>query len=144
MRCVTVWYDTMLASIFVFQIFLTYFCFSLIDCNSIKLKTLTQTQTVVFTHILRVWPAVKVTCSRFVVDSPHRPNYYRLQGKVMFPQVSVCPQSASWIQVHCSALLQRGRYASYWNAFLLHILRKMCLKIITHDETFLIAIVGCK
>ena len=31
----------------------------------------------------------------------------------------VCPQSASWLLVHCSALLWRGRYASYWNAFLL-------------------------
>ena len=29
-----------------------------------------------------------------------------------------CPQSASWLLVHCSSLLQRGRYASYWNAFL--------------------------
>ena len=37
----------------------------------------------------------------------------------MFSQVSVCPQSASWILVHCSALLRRGRYAFYWNAFLL-------------------------
>ena len=40
------------------------------------------------------------------------------KGKVMFSQVSVCPQSASWLIVHCSALLRRGRYASYWNAFL--------------------------
>ena len=37
----------------------------------------------------------------------------------MFSQLSVCPQSASWILVHCSALLQHGQYASYWNAFLL-------------------------
>ena len=44
---------------------------------------------------------------------------YRPQGKVMFSRVSVCPRSASWILVHCSALLHRGRYASYWNAFLL-------------------------
>ena len=36
----------------------------------------------------------------------------------MFSQVSICPQSASWILVHCSALLRRGQYASYWNAFL--------------------------
>ena len=43
---------------------------------------------------------------------------YRPQGKVMFSQVSVCPQSASWILAHCLTLLQRGRYASYWNAFL--------------------------
>ena len=35
----------------------------------------------------------------------------------MFSQVSVCPQLASWILVHCSALLRRGQYASYWNAF---------------------------
>ena len=46
-------------------------------------------------------------------------NFYRPQGRVMFSQVSVCPQLASWILVHCSALLQHGRYASYWNAFLL-------------------------
>ena len=43
---------------------------------------------------------------------------YRPQGKVMFSQVSVCPQSASWTLAHCSALLRCGRYASYWNAFL--------------------------
>ena len=34
----------------------------------------------------------------------------------MFSQVSVCPQSASWIPAHCSALLKCGRYASYWNS----------------------------
>ena len=39
------------------------------------------------------------------------------KGKVMFSQVSVCPRSASWLLVHCSAL-RRGRYASYSNAFL--------------------------
>ena len=44
---------------------------------------------------------------------------YWPQGKVMFSNVSVCPQSASWILVHCSALLWPGRYASYSNAFLL-------------------------
>ena len=33
-------------------------------------------------------------------------------------QVSACPQSASWLLVHCLDLLQCGRYASYWNAFL--------------------------
>ena len=44
---------------------------------------------------------------------------YRPQGKVMFSQASViCPQSASWQLGHCSSLLQRGRYVSYWNAFL--------------------------
>ena len=36
----------------------------------------------------------------------------------MFSHVSVCQQSASWILGHCSALLRRGWYASYWNAFL--------------------------
>ena len=36
----------------------------------------------------------------------------------MFSQVSVCPQSTTKILVHRSALLWRGRYASYWNAFL--------------------------
>ena len=31
----------------------------------------------------------------------------------------VCPsQLASWLLGHCSSLLRRGRYASYWNAFL--------------------------
>ena len=30
---------------------------------------------------------------------------YRPQGKVIFSQVSVCPQSASWLLVHCSTLL---------------------------------------
>ena len=44
--------------------------------------------------------------------------FYRPKGKVMFSQVSVCSQSASRMLVHCSALLRRGRYASYWNAFL--------------------------
>ena len=46
-------------------------------------------------------------------------HFYRPQGKVVFSQVSVCPQSVSWILVHCSALLQCSRYTSYWNAFLL-------------------------
>ena len=39
------------------------------------------------------------------------------KGKVMFSQV-FCSQSASWLLVHCSSLLWRGRYASSWNAFL--------------------------
>ena len=39
------------------------------------------------------------------------------KGKVMFSQVSVCPQSASWLLVHYSALLRRRHHASYWNAF---------------------------
>ena len=47
-----------------------------------------------------------------------RPLYYRPQGKVMFSQVSVCPQSASRLPVNCLIFLRRGRYASYWNAFL--------------------------
>ena len=36
----------------------------------------------------------------------------------MFSQVSVCPQSASLLLVHCWALLWRGGYASDWNAVL--------------------------
>ena len=44
---------------------------------------------------------------------------YQSQGKVMFLQVSVCPQSASFLISHCSSLLQRGRCSSYWNALLL-------------------------
>ena len=36
------------------------------------------------------------------------------KGKAM----SVCPQSASCLLVHYSALLRCDRYASYWNAFL--------------------------
>ena len=46
--------------------------------------------------------------------------HYRLQGKVMFSQASVCPQSTSLLLGHCSSLLQHGRYTSYWNAFLFH------------------------
>ena len=38
---------------------------------------------------------------------------YWSQGKVMFS-----PQLVWWLLGHCSSLLQRGRYASYWNAFL--------------------------
>ena len=56
-------------------------------------------------------------------------HFYRPQGKVMFSRVSVCPQSASRLPVHCSALpnckyllmrpfLRRGWYASYWKVFL--------------------------
>ena len=40
------------------------------------------------------------------------------KGKVIFSQVFVCPQSASWLHDHCSTLLWCGRNASYWNAFL--------------------------
>ena len=47
------------------------------------------------------------------------------KGKVMFLQVFVCPQWASWLLVHCWSLLSRGRYASYWNAFLFH---RQCAK----------------
>ena len=36
------------------------------------------------------------------------------KGKVMFSQVFVCPQSASWLLIHCLALLRRGQFASYW------------------------------
>ena len=32
---------------------------------------------------------------------------------------SFCSQPALWLLSHCSSLLRRGRYASYWNAFLL-------------------------
>ena len=41
------------------------------------------------------------------------------KGKIKFSQVFVCPQLASWLLIHCSALLWRGWYASYSNAFLL-------------------------
>ena len=34
--------------------------------------------------------------------------FYRPEGKVMFSQVFVCPQSASWLLVHCSSLLPRA------------------------------------
>ena len=37
----------------------------------------------------------------------------------MFSWMSVCPQLASWLIGHYSFLLRCGRYASYWNAFLL-------------------------
>ena len=47
-----------------------------------------------------------------------RSYFYRPQVKVMFSQLPVCPQSVSWLLVHCSAFLQRGWYASYWNAVL--------------------------
>ena len=44
-------------------------------------------------------------------------HLYRPQGEDnVF--TGVCPQSASWLLVHCSALLQWFRYASYWNTFL--------------------------
>ena len=51
------------------------------------------------------------------------------KGKVMFSQVSVCRQSATWLLGHRPSLLRRGRsasywrsrYASYWNTFLLSI-----------------------
>ena len=52
----------------------------------------------------------------------------RPQGKVMFSQVSVCPQSASWLFGHWSSLLRRGWYATYWNAFLLF--KNVCSNII--------------
>ena len=31
--------------------------------------------------------------------------FYRPEGKVMFSQVFVCSQSASWLLVHCSSLV---------------------------------------
>ena len=45
----------------------------------------------------------------------------------MFSQVSVCPQSASWILAHCSALLQRGRYSGILECFHVYI----CHNVIT-------------
>ena len=45
-------------------------------------------------------------------------NFYRPQMKVMFSEMSVCPQAGTWILVCCFGSLRRGRYASYWNAFL--------------------------
>ena len=57
--------------------------------------------------------------ARYVLPKNSCTYIYGPQDKVMFSQVSVCPQSASWILVHCSAMLRRGRYTSYWNAFLL-------------------------
>ena len=38
----------------------------------------------------------------------HTHTKLRPQGKVTFSQVSVCPQSASWILVHCSVPLRCG------------------------------------
>ena len=64
-------------------------------------------------------------------------DYYRPQKKVMFSQVSVCPQSASWLLVHCLALSRRGRYASYWNAFLLHTVLASVQKQMTCRNVFL-------
>ena len=59
---------------------------------------------------------VKVFCGQCRILSQF--DFYRPQGKVIFSQVSVCPQSGSWLLVHCSTLLQHARYASYWNAVL--------------------------
>ena len=39
------------------------------------------------------------------------------KGNVIFLQVFVCSQSASWLLVHCLFLLLYGQYVSYWNAF---------------------------
>ena len=39
---------------------------------------------------------------------------------------SFCSQSASWLLGLCSSLLQCGRYASYWNVFLLPPATKLC------------------
>ena len=47
--------------------------------------------------------------------------FYRPWGKVMFSQVSVCPQSASWLLGHCSSLLWRGRYASLLECILVRV-----------------------
>ena len=35
------------------------------------------------------------------------------KGKVMFSQVSICSQSASWLLVHCSAMLSRFVFNFY-------------------------------
>ena len=41
------------------------------------------------------------------------------KGRYCFHRrLSFCPQSASWLLDHCWSLLQHGRYASCWNAFL--------------------------
>ena len=37
---------------------------------------------------------------------------------------SFCSESTSWLLSPCSSLLQRGRYASYWNAFLFNLLQR--------------------
>ena len=42
---------------------------------------------------------------------------------------SFCSQSASWLLGHCSSLLRRGRYASYWKAFLCKFLSSETTKI---------------
>ena len=47
----------------------------------------------------------------FITDHKGRSCFHR--------HLSFYLQSASWLLVHCSSLLRRGRYASYWNAFLL-------------------------
>ena len=36
-----------------------------------------------------------------IPKTPIIENYYRPQGKVMFSQASVCPQSVSWLFGHC-------------------------------------------
>ena len=61
--------------------------------------------------------------------------FYRPQGKVMFSQVSVYPQLASRLQVHCSAFLRRGRYGSYWNAFLLSLISMNSVKTFREKST---------
>ena len=51
------------------------------------------------------------------------------KDKVMFSQMFVCPQSASWLLAHCSDLLRRGRHESYWNAFLLKLILNFFFRI---------------
>ena len=59
------------------------------------------------------------------------------KGKVMFSQVFVCPQSASWLLIHCLALLRRGQYASYWNAFLFFMQPSLCFLDISQPLMYL-------
>ena len=50
------------------------------------------------------------------------------KGKVMFSQMFVCSQSASWPLGYCSSLLLHIWYISYWNAFLFY--RQRSFKVI--------------
>ena len=68
--------------------------------------------------------------SDYICVQQFLPIFTDRKGKVMFSQVSLCPQSASWLLDHCSSLLLGGRYASYWNAFLLKLLERYELYIV--------------
>ena len=56
---------------------------------------------------------------------------------------SFCSLLASWLLRHCSSLSWRGRYASYWNAFLLIWFRFACF--LCHKMHFyvLVSVVHC-